>query len=328
MSAAPRRPAPPSADRRPRVVAIGGGHGLSASLRALRRVTDELVAVVGVSDDGGSSGRLRREFGVPPPGDLRMALAALCGDDAWGRTWSRVVQHRFRGDGELAGHAVGNLLITALWEETGDVVAGLEWVAALLGAHGRVLPVATTGLEVVADVRGTDPTRPDETVEVRGQVAVATSPGDVVGLRLVPADVTACPPALDAIAAADVVVLGPGSWFTSVLAPVLVPGIAAALASSRARVVVVLNVGRQDNEAPGTLPQDDLRVLRDHVPSLRIDDVLADAHEVQEHVDGLRASCDAIGAGLVVAPLAARDGSATHDVDLLASALGGVLGPR
>ena len=100
----------------PRVVALGGGHGLAATLRALRRITDDVTAVVAVSDDGGSSGRLRQEFDVVPPGDLRMALAALCGDDSWGRTWSRVVQHRFAGTGDLAGHSLGNLLITALWE--------------------------------------------------------------------------------------------------------------------------------------------------------------------------------------------------------------------
>ena len=109
-------------------MALGGGHGLFASLSALRRVTRDLTAIVTVADDGGSSGRLRREYGVLPPGDLRMALAALCGDDSWGTTWSRVVQHRFGGPGELGGHAVGNLLIVALWELLGDTVEGLDWV--------------------------------------------------------------------------------------------------------------------------------------------------------------------------------------------------------
>ena len=97
-----------------KVVALGGGHGLAASLSALRRVTPDVTAIVTVADDGGSSGRLRQEFGVLPPGDLRMALAALCGDDDWGRTWARALQHRFGGSGNLAGHALGNLLITAL----------------------------------------------------------------------------------------------------------------------------------------------------------------------------------------------------------------------
>src|ERR1700737_4258168 len=150
-----------------RAVALGGGHGLAASLAALRRVTDDLAASVTVADDGGSSGRLRREFGVLPPGDLRMALAALCGDDEWGTTWSKVVQHRFGGsaDGEgseLAGHAVGNLLIVALWDLLGDTVAGLDWVGRLLGTGGRVLPMAAVPLDIVAEVVGVDPDKPDE----------------------------------------------------------------------------------------------------------------------------------------------------------------------
>jgi uncharacterized cofD-like protein len=312
----------PAAGSGPRVIAIGGGHGLSASLRALRRVTADLTAVVGVSDDGGSSGRLRREFEVPPPGDLRMALAALCGDDSWGRTWSRVVQHRFGGDGELAGHAVGNLLITALWEETGNVVEGLEWVAALLGAHGRVLPVATRGLDIVAEVGGLS--EDGTTTTVHGQVAIASSGGSVTALRLEPPDVPACPEALAAIAGADVVVLGPGSWFTSVLAPLQVPGVAAALADTTASIVVVLNLVPQDGETTGFTPAEHLRVLAEHAPWLRVDAVLADDGQL-EHTARLRAGCAAVGAALVLAPLAASDGSPRHDVDLLAAALGRVV---
>src|SRR6185436_17527807 len=122
----------PVMDRAVAVVAFGGGHGLHASLSALRLLVDELVvddltAVVTVADNGGSSGRLRGEFGVLPPGDLRMALAALCGDDEWGRTWERVLQHRFAGEGQMNGHVVGNLLIVSLWELLGDHVTALEW---------------------------------------------------------------------------------------------------------------------------------------------------------------------------------------------------------
>ena len=124
-------------------MALGGGHGLFASLSALRRVTRQLTAVVTIADDGGSSGRLRREFGVLPPGDLRMALAALCGDDEWGTTWSQVVQHRFTGDGDLGGHAVGNVLIVALWELLGDTVQGLDWVGP---AARRARPGAAHGV--------------------------------------------------------------------------------------------------------------------------------------------------------------------------------------
>ena len=139
--------------RDPRVVALGGGHGLAASLSALRRVTRNVTAVVTVADDGGSSGRLRRELGVLPPGDLRMALAALCGDDQWGRTWSDVVQHRFRSDGTLHDHAVGNLLIVALWELLGDPVVGLDWMGRLLRAEGRVLPMSLVPLDIEAVVQ-------------------------------------------------------------------------------------------------------------------------------------------------------------------------------
>src|SRR5215469_5160606 len=213
----------------PKVVALGGGHGLFASLSALRRVIRQLTAIVTVADDGGSSGMLRRDFGVLPPGDLRMALAALCGDDAWGTTWSKVVQHRFEGRGGLGGHAVGNVLIVALWELLGDTVQGLDWVGRLLGAQGRVLPMASVPLDLVAEVEGADPDRPDEISFVHGQVACETPTGRVRSIALIPADPPACPQAVEAIGAADWVVLGPGSWFTSVLPHLLVPELATAL---------------------------------------------------------------------------------------------------
>lgn len=296
---------------------------MAATLGALRRVTAQVTAIIGVSDDGGSSGRLRRELGVPPPGDLRMALAALCGDDPRGLTWSRLVQHRFGGTGELAGHALGNLLIAALWEQTGDVVDGLDRLAGLLGAHGRVLPVATEGLEVVAEVVGLDPARPQAPCLVRGQVAVATSTGQVKSIRLEPADVPACPQALDAIRAAQFVVLGPGSWFTSVLAPLLVPGMAQAVGAGRRRVVLVCNVGTQDRETSGLSRAQQVALVAEHVPAVGIDTVIADptVHDLA----GLESVTRALGADLVVAAVAAQDGSPTHDRDLLASALAGVL---
>ena len=171
----------------PAVVAFGGGHGLSASLTALRRVTDQLTAIVTVADDGGSSGRLRAELNCLPPGDLRMALAALCGDDESGRTWADVLQYRFHSAGPLGDHAIGNLLIAGLWERLGDPVAGLDMVARLLGAKGRVLPMASVPLEIEADVIGLDPARPDEISAVRGQAQVAKTAGEVSAVRLDPA---------------------------------------------------------------------------------------------------------------------------------------------
>ena len=134
----------------PKVVALGGGHGLAATLTALRSVTSNITAVVTVADNGGSSGRLREEFPIMPPGDLRMALAALCGDDAWGRDWADIMQYRFTSDGPLNGHALGNLLLAALWDRDEDVVVGLDRVGALLKVVGRVLPMTAEPLTIEA----------------------------------------------------------------------------------------------------------------------------------------------------------------------------------
>ncbi|HEY7145616.1 MAG TPA: uridine diphosphate-N-acetylglucosamine-binding protein YvcK [Streptosporangiaceae bacterium] len=303
-----------------KAVALGGGHGLFASLSALRRVTRQLTGVVTVADDGGSSGRLRREFGVLPPGDLRMALAALCGDDAWGTTWSKVVQHRFASTGELGGHAVGNLLIVALWELLGDTVQGLDWVGRLLGAHGRVLPMASVTLDLVAEVEGADDRRPDEISVVRGQVACATTPGRVRSVSLVPADPPACPEAVAAVGAADWVVLGPGSWFTSVLPHLLVPELAQALVTTRARRLVALNLAPQPGETEGFSPQTHLEVLADHAPGLTVDVVLADRAAVSAAAAELEKAVGLLGGRLVLADLAMGDGSPRHDPRRLAGA--------
>jgi len=302
-------------------VAFGGGHGLHASLSALRRVTRDLTAIVTVADDGGSSGRLRRDYGVLPPGDLRMALAALCGDDSWGTTWSKVVQHRFAGRGELSGHAVGNLLIVALWELIGDEVEALDWVARLLGAHGRVLPMASVPLDLVAEVEGADANFPDAISAVRGQVACATTTGRVRSMSLVPADPPACAQAVQAVAEADWVVLGPGSWFTSVLPHLLVPELASALVATPARRVVTLNLAPQPGETEGFSPRAHLEVLASHAPDLAFDVVLADQAAVRDTVAELKEATDLLSARLVLADIAAADRRDRHDPLLLAGAL-------
>ena len=302
------------------VVALGGGHGLHASLSALRRITRDLTAIVTVADDGGSSGRLRRDFGVLPPGDLRMALAALCGDDTWGTTWSRVIQHRFTGDAELGGHCVGNLLIVALWELLGDSVQGLDWVGRLLGAHGRVLPMCSVPLDLAAEVEGADPDRPDEVTIVRGQVACATTTGRVRSVSLIPADPPACPEAVRAIGAADWVVLGPGSWFTSVLPHLLVPELAAALVGTSARRLVALNLAPQPGETEGFSPHAHLEVLADHAPDLAVDVVLADRVAARGAIPELEKAAGLLGARLVLADLAVDDGTPRHDPRRLAGA--------
>jgi uncharacterized cofD-like protein len=311
----------------PSVVAVGGGHGLAASLQALRRVTDRLTAVVTVADDGGSSGRLRRELGVLPPGDLRMALAALCGDDDWGRTWSRVAQHRFRSGGELHDHAVGNLLIVALWELLGDSVAGLDWVARLLGAHGRVLPMSVEPLDIeaVVEVDGVDGAAAG-LATVRGQVAVATTTGRVVHIGLVPERPTACPEAVAAVRDADWVVLGPGSWFTSVIPHLLVPEQADALRRTTARRAVVLNLAPQPGETAGFAPETHLEVLARHAPGLTVDAVLADAAAVHDTAM-LESVAGSLGAEVHLAHLARDDEPHAHDPDRLAAAFGRLFAP-
>jgi uncharacterized cofD-like protein len=315
-----------------RAVALGGGHGLAASLAALRRVTDDLTAIVTVADDGGSSGRLRRDFGVLPPGDLRMALAALCGDDEWGTTWSKVVQHRFgapadgsrvgasqAGGSGLDGHAVGNLLIVALWDLLGDTVAGLDWVGRLLGTGGRVLPMAAVPLDIVAQVLGADPDRPSEVSTIRGQEQCATTPGQVQSITLLPADPPAVPEAVRAVLDADWVVFGPGSWFTSVLPHLLVPELAAALQVTRARRLVVLNLAPQPGETDGFSPHKHLEVLAGHAPALNVDVVLADTRaSATGNLADLEKAAAVLGARLVMADVAAADGTPRHEPTLLA----------
>lgn len=300
-----------------KVVALGGGHGLAATLSALRRLPTDLTGVVTVADNGGSSGRLRDELGSLPPGDLRMALAALCGDDEWGRTWADVLQHRFSSEGELHGHAVGNLLISGIWDLLGDHVAGLDLVGRLLGAQGRVLPMAAVPLNIEADVRLWS--RPDSITRISGQVQVATVEGQVVGLHLNPVDPPACPEAVAAIEAADWVVIGPGSWFTSVIPNLLVPGLRAALTSTKAKRILVLNLGEQAGETEGFSPENHLEVLAAHAPELELDYVLADLGMVDE-TESLAATAKSMGAELITADISMTPGSVQHDALRLASA--------
>jgi uncharacterized cofD-like protein len=307
----------------PRVVALGGGRGLSASLSALRRVTDELTAVVTVADDGGSSGRLRKEFGCLPPGDLRKALSALCGDDEWGVTWARALQHRFSSEGEL-DDALGNLLIVTMWDLLGDHVAGLDWVGRLLGAHGRVLPMALAPLEITAQVRGLD--SPAQVSTVRGQAEVAVTPGEVLSVALDPPDAPACPEAVAAVHAADWVVLGPGSWFTSVIPHLLIPDLREALESTSARIVVTLNLTAQPGETEGFTPEAHLDALCEHAPGLSIATVLADQSAVTD-LGGLEATVDRLEARLTLADVARDDDTHRHDPKKLAAAYAQALGP-
>ncbi len=305
------------------MAALGGGHGLAATLSALRFLTDEITAIVTVADNGGSSGRLREEFGVLPPGDLRMALAALCDESEWGHTWRDVLQHRFAGEGPLAGHALGNLLIVTLWELLDDPVSGLDLVGRLLRSSGRVLPMAAVPLDIEADVVGHDETDADAVLTITGQAEVATTTHRVREVRLVPSQPPAYPESVAAIRAADWVVLGPGSWFTSVMPHLLVPDVREALAVTRAKRVLVLNLEVGVKETVGFTPAEYLQSFRAYAPDVPLDVVLADPSIGSD--EGLRAACDAVGAELVIAPMAARDRPGAHDRLRLAAALQDVM---
>ncbi|MEU9743778.1 uridine diphosphate-N-acetylglucosamine-binding protein YvcK [Micromonospora chersina] len=323
-----------------RVVAFGGGHGLSASLRALRHCVPgldlDITAVVTVGDDGGSSGRLRAERGGLPPGDLRQALVALAGDHPATRRSAALFQHRFAaagggaagGDGagtdSLAGHAVGNLLLHGLTELLGDPVVALDHAGAMLGAVGRVLPMSRQPVGIEARVRGADPDRPDEVRTVRGQHQVAVTCGTVESLRLTPAAPAACAEAVAAVGAADWLIFGPGSWYTSVLPHLLVPGLADAIVSSPARRLVTLNLVAEKETLGLSLP-DHLDTLRRYLPELKVDMVLADSKAVADPVAVERAA-ESLGARLVLAPVAVTDGTPRHDPAALGAALVPVLG--
>ncbi|RNI24630.1 gluconeogenesis factor YvcK family protein [Flexivirga caeni] len=306
--------------RRPAIAALGGGHGLFASLQALQLVTDKITAIVTVADDGGSSGQLRKEFDILPPGDLRMALAALCDNSEWGLQWADALQHRFAGDGPLGGHALGNLIIASLWDLLGDPIAGLDLVGRLLGARGRVLPMAAEPLRIEASVLGADPAEPDAVTDIVGQVEVATTPGRVLSVRLHPDPPLVCQEAVDAVYDADWVILGPGSWFTSVMPHLLVPDLREALVHTTAKRMLTLNMVMNTGETSGFSASDHLEVLAAHAPELHLDVVLADPSVVVDGGEQLRSTAESLGAEVVFADVADSDRPGAHDTLRLAAA--------
>lgn len=281
-----------------RVVAIGGGHGLAATLAAVRTYATEITGVVSVADDGGSSGRLRKTFGIPAPGDLRRCLVAL-GDPS--SPWCDFFEHRFDA-GELQGHPLGNLLIAGLAGATGDFLSAVEEAGRLVGCAGRVLPATTVPVVLRAEVAGSP---------VEGQVNVSTA-GCISSVSLLPADAPAPEAAIEAIARADQVVLGPGSLFTSVLAAAVVPDIASALAAGSADLIYVCNLRPQTPETDGF-------DVADHVAALA-------AHGL--HPDVVLCHRGALPGGRTSVPVLERelaaDGGLVHDPKLLGSALGGL----
>jgi uncharacterized cofD-like protein len=232
----------------PHVVAIGGGTGLASALEAVLRYAGRIDAVVTVADDGGSSGRLAPDLEIPPPGDIRKCLIALTPEDS---VWRRLFDYRFEG-ADVSGHSLGNLIIASLADLEGDFAAALVAAERLLGAVGSVIPVSPQRLHIEAVVDG---------APIDGQVALALSRGHVEEMRLVPGSAEPSPRALDVIADADQIVVGPGSLNTSLLATLLVPGIVEAINRSDARLVYVANLSTQDGETIGMDCADHLEAL-------------------------------------------------------------------
>ncbi|KAA0084320.1 uridine diphosphate-N-acetylglucosamine-binding protein YvcK [Mycolicibacterium sp. P9-64] len=305
----------------PRIVALGGGHGLYATLSAARRLTPHVTAVVTVSDDGGSSGRLRNELDVVPPGDLRMALAALASDSPHGQLWGTIIQHRFGGSGALAGHPIGNLLLAGLNEVLADPVAALDELGRILGLKGRVLPMCPIALQIEADVGGLE-SDPRMSRVIRGQVALATTVGKVRRVRLLPSNPPATRQAIDAIMAADLVVLGPGSWFTSVIPHVLVPQLAEALQATTARRALVLNLVGEPGETAGFSAERHIHVLAQHAPGFTVHDIIVDAAGApgEREREQLRRTAAILNAEVEFADVS-RPGTPLHDPARLAAAL-------
>ncbi len=261
--------------RGPRVAAIGGGHGLAILLRGLKEHTRNLAAIVTVADDGGSSGRLRESLGILPPGDIRNCLAALSNDEAM---LTQLFQYRFSGAPGLDGHSFGNLFITALSDITGSFEEAVAESGRVLSVSGRVLPSTLHDVKLVADIQ-----LPHVVNEVRvaGESNIPEAAGRVRRVWLEPNDAPAFPPALKALLNADLIIVGPGSLYTSILPNLLVRDLLAALLSSRAIKIFVCNVATQTGETDEYSCHDHVRALEEHVGEDLFDVVLCnDNHSV------------------------------------------------
>jgi uncharacterized cofD-like protein len=294
---------------------LGGGHGLAVTLAAARQYARGVTAVVSVADNGGSSGRLREMTGIPAPGDLRRCLGALANPNS---VWTRAFEYRFPADGELAGHALGNLVIAVLAEVGGDFAAALEHAARLLQVEGRVLPATVLPVDLVAHVDGT---------EVIGQVTVARTRQRIDRLSLDPPDLRSPAEAVEAVVRADQVILGPGSLYTSVLACSVVPDLAVALAGRAAGRVFVANVRAVEPESGGYGAADQLKVLLSHgvpVDVMVYDPDSADPARGFHAIGDLGPEIDGVRC---VPASVTRDDGLEHDPSRLAAVLASLAGP-
>ena len=308
-------------ERGPKVVAIGGGHGLSVLLRGLKQHTSNTTAIVTVADDGGSSGRLRRDLGVLPPGDLRNCIAALADDEA---LTTQLFQYRFpsstpaTGKNGLNGHNFGNLFITAMAEVTGSFERAVLESGRVLAIQGRVLPSTLEDVTLMADLQS----EPVGVSRVTGESSITEAQGIIERVYLEPDNAQAYPGAVRALLEADLVVAGPGSLYTSVLPNLLVPDIAQAIRASRAVKVYVCNVAAQPGETDGYGASEHIRALEAHVGKGLFPIVLAnDGFDTPSQVDFVPADLDDTEHQVITSDLIDRAHPWRHDSDKLAQAL-------
>jgi uncharacterized cofD-like protein len=258
--------------RGPRIVAIGGGHGLATLLRGLKAYTRNLTAIVTVADDGGSSGRLRESFGILPPGDIRNCLAALSDDEAM---LTQLFQYRFSGSNEFEGHSFGNLFITALADITGSFENAVVESGRVLSVNGRVLPSTLHDVKLAASLE-----MPHTANEVRvvGESNIPGMAGRVRRVWLEPDDAPAFPPVIRELLAADIIVIGPGSLYTSILPNLLVRDLLAGIRSSRALKVYVSNIATQTGETESYTCDDHVRALEEHMGGGLFDVILCNTN--------------------------------------------------
>ncbi|HEX8289331.1 MAG TPA: uridine diphosphate-N-acetylglucosamine-binding protein YvcK [Pyrinomonadaceae bacterium] len=263
------------------VVAIGGGNGLSTLLSGLKRYVkafetepvwiDNLSAIVAVSDDGGSSGRLRDELQMLPPGDVRNCMVALSEDSL---LLSKLFRHRFRGDGHLGGHSFGNLFLAALSEITGDFAEAIKLSSEILASKGHIYPATVADVRLAAELK-------DGTI-VRGETNVSKVGHSIKRLYLEPENCQPLPETLAAIYDADIITIGPGSLFTSLLPPILVEGVAQAIAESDAMKVFICNLMTQPGETDGYSAQHHLKIVREYAPEIDFDYVLVNNRPISK----------------------------------------------
>ena len=264
-----------------RVVAIGGGNGLSTLLSGLKRFVDagetepvwiaDLSAIVAVTDDGGSSGRLRDQLQMLPPGDIRNCMVALSEDS---QTLSKLFKHRFRGDGDLGGHSFGNIFLAALSEVTGDFAEAVRLSSEILASKGHIYPATVSDVRLGADlINGKT---------VRGETKIGHVGTMIKRLFLEPADCKPLPDALAAIGNADVITVGPGSLFTSLIPPILVDGVAEAISASRAVKIFICNLMTQPGETDGFSSRHHLELVRQYAPNIDFDFVVVNDHLISQ----------------------------------------------